>query len=113
MKFDDEASFLKWCERWLDNGQEGTFLCFKIGKGLKDRMSGDESTLKYKIDWLPILKKELKNFEVDSNIEDVRWRNFILNSAESMLERNDEREDETASISLTVEGRTDETFSWD
>ena len=69
-------------------------------------MSGDEPTLESKIEGQLNLKK-------DSNLEDIRWRNFILNSEDSMLERKDEWEDETASISLIVEGKKCDNFSWD
>ena len=50
---------------------------------------------------------------MDSNLEDVRWRNLIINSADSKLERKYEWEDETASISLIVEGMKGETLCWD
>ena len=36
-----------------------------------------------------------------------------MNSVDSILERNNEWEDETTSISLVFEGRKDETFTWD
>ena len=64
-----------------------------------------------KVEALSILKKDLKIFKVDSNLEYVRLKNFILNSADSKLEIKDEFEDETRSISLIVEGRNDEDFS--
>ena len=59
------------------------------------------------------MKRYLKIFEADSNLEDVRWRSFILNSEDLMLEIKDEWEDQNTSISLIVEGMGDETFSWD
>ena len=45
------------------------------------KLSNEESILKSKIDGMLILKKDLKNFEVESNLEEVRWVSFILNSA--------------------------------
>ena len=55
----------------------------------------------------------MESFEVDSNIEEVRWVIFILKSAVWLLEAKDEWEHEIASISLTVKWRKDETFSLD
>ena len=45
-------------------------------------MSVDESILESEIDRLITLKKHLKNFEVDSNLEDIRRVNFIINSVD-------------------------------
>ena len=74
-------------EWWWSDDQESRliFLVFKTCGDLEDRMNGDESTLDSKIDRLLILKKYLKNFEVDSNLEDVRLMNLILNSEDSSL----------------------------
>ena len=60
-----------------------------------------------------ILKKDLKNFEVDSNLGEVKWMNFIVKSADWLLETKDEWENEIISISLIVEEKKDEAFSWD
>ena len=35
---DDEESSLKWCEWWLDDGQENFFLAFEEGGDLEHRM---------------------------------------------------------------------------
>ena len=75
-------------------------------------MSGDESTSESKIDGLLILKKCLKSFDLDSNLEEVTWMNSILNRADWMLEINDKWVDEISSISSTVVGRKYKTFSW-
>ena len=88
-------------------------LVFEMGEGLEDKISGDESISESKIDWLYILKKDLKSFEVDSNLEEVRWVSFILGNEDWLLETKSRWEDEIASTSLIVEGSKDETFSWD
>ena len=85
MKSDDEESSFKWCEWWLGNWRERVFLVFEIGGGLEDMTSGDESISGSKIDWLSILKKYLKSFLVDSNLEEVRWVSFIIRSEDWLL----------------------------
>ena len=74
-------------------------------------MSGDESISKSRIDWLLILKKDLKSFEVDSNLEEARWVNFILESVDWLLEAKDNWDDEFLSISFMFEVRKDDIFS--
>ena len=76
VKLDDEESSLKWCDLWLGNRKEGIFSVLWMGEVPEDRIIGDESILEIEI----YLKKDLKNFEVDSNLEDVRWISCILNS---------------------------------
>ena len=53
-------------------------------------MSEDNSTSKSEIDGLFVLKKDLNNFEVGSNLEEARSMNFICNSVDWLLERKDE-----------------------
>ena len=36
LKLDDNESSLKWCEWWLDEGQEKVFLVFEEGRSWKD-----------------------------------------------------------------------------
>ena len=62
---------------------------------------------------LLILKKDSNIFKVESNLEDIRWRNLIINSADSILERKDEWEHENESKSLILKGKKDKNSSWD
>ena len=89
MKSDAEESSLKWCEWWLGNGWKGIFLVIESGGGLRDRMGRYRSTLEFKIDGLSILKKDLEIFEAHSNVEEVTWVSFILESADLLLEAKD------------------------
>ena len=67
----EEESSLKLRECWQSDGKEDALLCFKVDAGSCDRTSRDKSNLESKMDGLLILKKDLKRFEVDSNLEEV------------------------------------------
>ena len=56
-------------------------------------MNEDDSTSESKIDGLSILKKDLNNFEVDSNLEEVTWIIFSLKSEDWLPKTMEELED--------------------
>ena len=84
-----------------------------MGEGSEDRMIGDELTSESNIYWLSTLKKDLNNFGVDSNLKEVGWVMFILESDYWLLEIKDDLDDEIVSTSLIVKGMKGDTLSRD